>query len=236
MDLSSVDYSRWAGRCYISNNDIASHETLVRYFGLQSYDHKKLNTCRPKESNIMSDDGDTSVSVVHILEIVLRPDTPTQLVMSGVAKVASVLQLVYEDIPSPHIDSDRSETDESRNTFRGNTISTAGRSGRGSNHDRSGNDSDSGSGSSGHAVLYKTSLPDSTEHFHHKAEAAPSDTATATATATWSHVDVQVGAWASSVKLEVPAVLLRSVRHCQFVCMCRCTYIWDTVVLLLWQQ
>ena len=81
-ELVSVDYSRWTGRC--RSNETSMAEVLTRYYGVKPIDAKY----KKEQLN--------SISIVHVLEVVLRPDTPVQFVMAGVEKVASILGINFE--------------------------------------------------------------------------------------------------------------------------------------------
>lgn len=92
MDLCSADYTRWSGRSNVTGE---THEVLSQYIGLH---HSTPSGDNRNESDSSSSSRVGSEYLVHILEIILRPDTPTKLVMVAVAKVAAQLQLKYLDM------------------------------------------------------------------------------------------------------------------------------------------
>jgi hypothetical protein len=134
-ELAAADYSRWMGRCVASEAMMA--EVLTRYFGLQPPFSPPYTTTNSTGSNNSSSSSTGSNSnpnqpksksaVVHILEIILRPDTPTPFIMTGVEKVASLLHLEYVNIPpqDDSMDDIMSENDRNsryREGFDGNGV------------------------------------------------------------------------------------------------------------------
>ena len=116
IDISSVDYSRWTGRCCLSQEDGSFvNKELQRYFGLKqnNFYHQMiqdillLNNENTHNKRLLYD-----AYIVHILEIILRADTPIKYIMTGVAKVASLLNLEYEEVPSYSNDSHYTEVDD----------------------------------------------------------------------------------------------------------------------------
>mmetsp|Transcript_23871 Transcript_23871/g.35021 ORF Transcript_23871/g.35021 Transcript_23871/m.35021 type:complete len:876 (+) Transcript_23871:38-2665(+) len=92
------DYSDWS-LLPVDEGDKAQ-DILSSYFGL-----------RPALSGLGSHSlvGHTA-SIVHILEVILRPDTPLKVIIAGVAKVASVERLRFEEVSHPDDDEEVGET------------------------------------------------------------------------------------------------------------------------------
>lgn len=80
------DYSHWAVPVDSPNCDsgYVANEILGGYYGLRS---------ALSGNGSFSPPSDLEVKIVHVMEVILRPDTPLKVVMAGVAKVASVEHL-----------------------------------------------------------------------------------------------------------------------------------------------
>jgi hypothetical protein len=81
------DYSHWAMPVDSYSKSVTlTAEILEGYYGLKEALSGKGSFAIPSGLEVM---------VVHVLEIILRPDTPLKVVMAGAAKVASAEHLRY---------------------------------------------------------------------------------------------------------------------------------------------
>jgi hypothetical protein len=157
VEVSAADYSRWTGRCDVSDNTTLMTKVLTRYYGLEptalsgithpyshSLTHSHTHNTHPAPASPSPSPSPsrthslTQASIVHILEVVLRPDTPTHFIMMGVERVASLLHLRYESIMSSSEDVAWSPNVHTSTTSEDPHYRSSG----------------SGSGSGGHAVLW----------------------------------------------------------------------------------